>query len=64
MVTHSFESGVFDNETASAFGGIGAAQDGVMVYVPTFGTKALYVALGGAQTGPVEDENHPPVNER
>jgi hypothetical protein len=61
MVTHSYQTGIFDNETATAFGGIGTAQDGALVYVPTFGTQGLYIALGGATTGPFEDQNNPPV---
>ena len=48
-VTFDMGSVTFKNKTADdAYGGNGFAVNGVMQYVPTYGSKGIFIAMGGS----------------
>ncbi|KAK2627187.1 hypothetical protein QTJ16_003153 [Diplocarpon rosae] len=47
IVQYNMTSGTFTNSSASGYNVNGTAERGVLHYVPSFGTKGIYVILGG-----------------
>ena len=48
-VTFDMASASFSNRTANAnYGGDGFAVNGMMQYVPSFGSKGIFIAMGGS----------------
>ena len=49
LVTFDMASNSFTNSTANdVYGGDGFAVNGIMHYVPSFGSKGVFVAMGGS----------------